>query len=282
MDDFNTEATAAAALGRVSTKVEGYDLDGSPSLVVVRVRHDEQVSTVDLEKFLAAPRIARGSVVLHDHQDFAAYTNRFSTERTTVWADAEQSSITAVLNDHEDVTDGGEAGWRDHRVSLQLRVDDDWALWRKFDGQFMTQVQFAEFVESMLHVIVRPAAADMLEIAQTFQARRNVDFKSGSRLASGDVQLHYEETTEAKAGRMGNMEIPPEMDVALAPYLGTTAGIVTARVRYRIEGGHLKLAYVLARPDLVQRDAFLGVLAQVRDQLETEAVFNGTAPKALR
>lgn len=282
MDDFNTEATAAAALGRVSTKVEGYDLDLAPSLVVVRVRHDEQVSTVDLEKFLASPRIARGSVVLHDHQDFAAYTNRFSTDRTTVWADVEKSSITAVLNDHEDVAGGKEAGWRDHRVALQLRIDADWALWRKYDGQFMSQVEFAEFIESMLHTIVSPAAADMLEIAQTFQARRNVDFKSGARLDSGDVQLRYEETTQANAGRAGELEIPPQMDVVLAPYLGTEPGVVTARVRYRIENAKLRLAYSLARPDLVQRDAFLKVLSDVREQLETEAVFNGTAPQALR
>lgn len=281
MTEPTTEAMASAALGRVSTKVEPYDLSVSSSLVVVRVRHDEQVDIVDLERYLGSPRVARGHVVLHDHTDFALYTNRLAEPDTTVWADAEKASITAVLNDHPDSSDGG-AGWRDHRVSLQLRVDNDWALWCKFDGQLMSQMAFAEFVESMLHTVASPSAADMLEISRTFQAKRSVDFKSGARLDNGDVQLRYEENTSAQAGRKGDLDIPTEMQLALAPYLGTNTGIVTARLRYRIEDGKLRLGYQLARPDLVQRDAFLGVLATVREQLDTDAVFNGTAPTALR
>lgn len=277
----HTEAATAATLGRLATEVKPYDLSESSSLVVVRVQTTEQVSVVDLEKYLGSPRMARGHVVLHDHTDFALYTNRLAEPDTTVWADAEKASITSVLNDHPDSADGG-AGWRDHRVSLQLRVDDDWALWRKFDGQFMTHLQFAEFIESMLHTIASPAAADMLEISRTFQAKRNVEFKSGARLQSGDVQLRYEESTSAQAGPKGDVDIPTEMQLALAPYLGTAAGIVMARLRYRIESGHLKLGYQLARPDLVERDAFLGVLAQVREKLDTADVFNGTAPAALR
>lgn len=281
MTDLSTEAQAAAALGRLSTKVEPYDLAESTSLVVVRVRTDERVDVVDMETHLAQPRRPRGSVVLHDHQDFALYTNRLGEADTTVWADAERSSITAVLNDHANSVDGA-AGWRDHRVSLQLRADDDWLLWRERDGKLMTQVAFAEFIESMVHTIARPTAADMLEISRTFQASRNVDFKSGVRLDSGDMELRYEETTTAAAGRKGNMEIPPEVDLLLAPYLGTEPGIVTARLRYRIENGKLQLGYLLARPDLVQRDAFLAVLAEVRQNLDTDDVFNGTAPAALR
>ena len=54
MSDANTEAQAAADLGRLSTEVTPYSLDTDKALVVVRVRVDEQVSVVDLEEHLAA------------------------------------------------------------------------------------------------------------------------------------------------------------------------------------------------------------------------------------
>lgn len=284
MTDSTTEAEAAAELGRLSTAVEPYELHDESSIVVVRVRTDERVDVVDLEKHLDYPRSPRGSVVLHDHLDFAAYVNRLGDAAiTTVWADVERSSITAVLNDHGDQEQTSTVGWRDHRVSLQLRIDPDWTKWLEFNNKPMGQATFAEHIENLVHTIVRPTAADMLEISRTFQAKRNVDFSQGIRLDSGDVQLTYEETTTAAAGRKSNMEIPSEFDLALAPYYGTTPGVVSARLRYRIADDHkLRLTYQMVRPDLVLRDAFLGVLASVREQLRTEAVFNGTAPQALR
>lgn len=279
----STEAQATADLGRLSTKVEPFPLSSAADpLVVVRVRHDEQISVTDLEEHLSAPLQPRGHVALHDHKDFAAYVNRLATPgQTTVWADVEQRNITAVLNDHEDHQ---VAGWRDHRVTLQLRLDADWVLWNRRNGTnaLMSQAAFAEHLEEMAHTIVEPSAADLMEVAKTFQAKKSVDFSEAVRLDNGDVQLSYAETTTAKAGTKGHMEIPSEFTLALAPFIGGQPVAVTARLRYRIEGGRLGLGYVLHRPDLVLQAAFDNVLADVRAELITESVFNGTAPKALR
>lgn len=274
------EADVAAALGRLSTTVEPYALAEDKSLVVVRVRTDERVDVVDLESHLDAPLHPRGHVVLHDHQDFATYVNRLSVPgQTTVWADVDKRAITAVLNDHEDHQG---AGWRDHRVSLQLRVDTDWDLWTRRNANLISQAEFAEHLEEMAHTIVDPSAAELMEVAKTFQAKRNVDFSEAVRLDNGDVQLSYAETTTAKAGAKGNMEIPSEFTLALAPFIGGQPLNVTARLRYRIENSRLRIGYVLHRPDLVVQAAFDNVLADVREKLVTGAVFNGTAPAALR
>ncbi len=97
-----TDTESAAALGRVSTLVEPFPLSSAADpLVVVRVRHDEKLTVESLEHHLAAPLAPRGEVVLHDHKHFAAYVNRLMTPgHTTVWADVDQSRVTAVLNDH--------------------------------------------------------------------------------------------------------------------------------------------------------------------------------------
>jgi hypothetical protein len=79
----------------------------------------------------------------------------------------------------------------------------------------MSQAQFAEHLEDMAHTIVEPSAADLLEVAKTFQAKRNVDFSQAVRLDSGDVELSYAETTTAKVGTKGHIEVPSVFTLAL-------------------------------------------------------------------
>jgi uncharacterized protein YfdQ (DUF2303 family) len=276
MTEITTDADAIAKLARQSVTLSPYPLQEDSALVVTRAGYDEHVRIADLEAYLDAPRRPRGRVTLHDHNDFANYTNRLTDlDTTTVWADVDNLMITAVINDHADDSD---AGWRDHIVSLQLRSDPDWNRWTNSDDYLMPQGTFAEHIEATTHTIVSPDAATLLEIATTFQAKRHVDFQSGVRLSSGDVQLSYSESTTTSAGHKGNIEVPAEFTLALAPFVGTKPREVTARLRYRIECGHLSIGYCLVRPDLIRRAAFEAILAEVSEKLDTEAIYNGTAP----
>lgn len=276
MTEITNDADAIAKLARQSVTLSPYPLQEDSALVVTRAGYDEHVRIADLEAYLDAPRRPRGRVTLHNHKDFAAYTNRLTDlNATTVWADVDGLAITAVINDHADDTD---AGWRDHVVALQLRSDVDWNRWANGDNYLMSQGEFAEHIEASTHTVVSPDAATLLEIATTFQAKRHVDFQSGVRLTSGDVQLSYAESTTTSAGHKGNIEIPAEFTLALSPFVGCGQREVRARLRYRIECGHLSIGYNLVRPDLVRKAAFEAILAEVREDLDTAAIYNGTAP----
>jgi uncharacterized protein YfdQ (DUF2303 family) len=279
--EYRTEAEAAAALGRQSTTLEPYDLHADTALIVARVRDDENLAVRDLEQHLTTPVRPRGTVTLHEHRDFAAYTNRLGDPaETTVWADVEQLRVTAVLNDH---VDHAAAGWRDHRVVLQLRRDKDWAAWLRLDGQLVDQATFAEHIENLVHTVSSPAAADMLEVSRTFQAKRHVNYSSATRLDSGDLQLSYEVDTTAKAGNKGQMEIPTEFLLGLPPFAGTDPVEIRVRLRYRVhDGGQLGIGYQILRPDLIEQAAFDLLLHQVEEDLDSPAVYAGTAPASLR
>jgi uncharacterized protein YfdQ (DUF2303 family) len=273
----------AADLGRRdSGRVpDPYSLEPDTSIVVVRVRNDETIQTHDLERYLEVPRTTRGHADLHDPDGFIAYVNRLSdTERTTVWADEKAGTITAVLDDH---ADADAAGWRQHTVKLTLRADEDWQRWVALDRKLSSHQEFADFIDGNYHVITRPDAATMREVSTSMQAKRNVTFNSQVRLDNNDVQLTYVENTTAQAGKNGSLEVPREFDIQLSPFVGCDPIPLTARLRYAIVDGHLRLGFVLIRPDLARLDVFESTVRKIHDELLGDIpVLYGTAPASLR
>lgn len=222
----------------------------------------------DIEDYEPTPRRQTGKVTLTDQDSFVLYVNRHRDDhRTTLWTNVDNGTVTGVINDH--CMDGGDAGWGDHRATLQLKLTEDWRFWIGQDNQMISQVAFAEHLEQGARNVVTPAAADMLEIAQTFHAKRNVAFKSSSRLKSGEIGLQYETTDQATAGIKGTMEIPDLFTLRLQPFDGGPEyDNITARFRYRIVDGVLFLGYQIDRPDLVKRAAFNDITAKVSEGIQ--------------
>lgn len=221
-------------------------------LVPAGARHELVRAPAAHPDFEATPDRARGTYrpatvdalisVIERHHD---------PENTTVWVHPTSGRVVAIFNDHH--AQGAE--WRDHRAQLDLAVTPEWQHWARRDGELMGQVAFAEHIEDGLSEIVEPAAADMLELAQTFQAHQSAHFRSAHRLQSGQVQVRYDEEIDAKAGQTGEMEIPSSFTLRIAPFLGEEPYRVDARLRYRMPGGKLSLGYKLDRPDRIVRDA---------------------------
>lgn len=271
---------AAADLGRRDTEraLAPYELHGDSTLVVSKLRHDEHVAVTDLEKYLTAPNRARGTVAIHDPGDFARYIQRIAdSDTTTVWADIDAGTVTALLDDHE----AHGAGWRSHTVRLALQDDPDWTAWNLRDDKLFSQQAFAEFLEQQLHCIIRPAAADIYEVATNLQASKKVSFRSGTRLKDGQVKFIYDEETTAKAGQKGEIEIPDEFVLRLAPFAYAAPVELTAKLRYRIvNDGDLSIGYKLLRPLEIRRDAFSAIVGEIRGHLGEEwSVFLGSVPK---
>lgn len=216
-----------------------------------------------------------------DADSFIAYVARHYDPGTEVYASLSASTVTALI-DGPTATDPDKgrdrAGHEEHILSLRLEKTPSWNAWLSKNGQWLSQVDFAEHLEDNLSDIVEPAAADMLELAQTFQATRGVEFKSSQRLSTGETTIAYAESTDAKAGRSGNLSIPERFKLALIPFVGgETAYAVNARFRYRLRDGDLALAYKLDRPERVLEDAFKDVLEAIKTGIEfTEVpVFHG-------
>jgi uncharacterized protein YfdQ (DUF2303 family) len=210
------------------------------------------------------PTRKTGSYAVRDVTSFVEYVTKHRLPETELWASLASGQLSAVLNAHG----GDHGGWQDHTATLTLEADPDWTDFIARSGRYYSQADFAEFIEDHLHVFVRPKAADMLELAQTFQATTKVDFQSSHRVKSGETQLAYAETTSAGAGKKGTLAIPDTFHVGLAPFKGLDPYAVEARFRYRIEGQQLRLGYKLVRPDKVADAAFDQIVNDVSAALD--------------
>lgn len=296
MNDAPTEADAIAALAAVPHSVnigrrnENPDAGGA---FVHSVPPGWERETIDIERYEDAPYAPRGIVQVHNSEGFVLAFNRRRTLADAladdtetlgvgnngphaVYADEDAMALVAILNDHyEDY-----AGWRDDRIALALRRRPEWEEWKAKDGQMMKQEEFAVFIEDHLAEIVRPEAAVMLDIAQTFQAEIEGGFKQATRLQSGAVQFRYEENIGAKAGTGGTMDIPEELGLEVVPFFGGPKYGLSARFRFTLRAGDLKLGYKLNRPGDVERAAFTNIVGAVATELGIKTIA-GIAPYAV-
>jgi len=218
-----------------------------------------QVHVVDLEKQRATPRRKTGTVTLRNTDSLLRYLAH-ADDATWAYIDEKAHTITAVLNDHAAI---GEAGWADHRAVLQLTTTVPWQRWTAVDGKAISQVELAELVEDRIVDIAEPAGADLLELAQSLQATKSVEFRSDQRLANGAVNLKFVENIEASAGRDGSMVIPTKITLVVAPFQGADPVPVQVRFRYRLVAGKLSFVLIIDQRDEVIRRALEAEAARV-------------------
>ncbi|WNI15555.1 DUF2303 family protein [Actinacidiphila sp. ITFR-21] len=240
---------------------------------VYAVRTSTGVERIDLtgEQYRDLPSRKTGTTTVRDAISFDAYWSKHATDDSEIYADADQLSVTAVLDAHSETA----ANWSGHRLHLRLRETDAWKAWTALDGKLLDQEQFAEHIEDRLPEILEPAAADMLEIAQSISGTVKADFAYGTRLATGARQFQYTETVTAKAGQKGTLTIPETFVVGLIPFEGSEGYRLTARLRFKIEGSSLRIGYRLQQPGDLRRTAFADVVKTIAEQIETP-ILNGT------
>jgi len=226
------------------------------------------VKFTDTDSWAFSPRRAKASRMVTDAVSFVGYLKRHSTAATEVYADTPESTVVAVIDSH---TGAGEpAGWEGHKLRLSLVKTIPWLAWTQHDlganpRAWFNQAEFAEFIEARALDVVDPDHARLIEIATTFEAKSNADFGSAVRMDNGEVKFEYTETTTAKAGSKGALDIPKLLKLAIRPYVGGPIYHVFAQFRYRVNGGDLKLGFALERPEQILDAAFADVVTEIRD-----------------
>lgn len=233
----------------------------------------------DLAKYFDMPVRKNGDIHVFDAESF----NRIISENmdagnACVYVDRDPLSpaIVAVLNGHG-VTG---PGWGDFRVHIDFRPTPQWKTWMSIHDKFLSQVDFAEFIEENVEDILDPPGADMLEIASFLEATKETTFKSGIRLSDGSVQLQNMESVDASVGA-GQKKVPEIFHLNIAPLLGSANYDVPVRFRYRVVNGKLMLGIKVQRvEDLMER-----VLTDVVSKIATTeniTLVLGRAPSASR
>lgn len=266
MIDQNT-VQSVAEIATEAAQPKKLDLDGS--LYSVVIPEGAEAKLLDLEKYRLGPMRKKGHPTFWDAGSLAQYTNEHKELGTAIYFSDETYKIVAVINGHDEES----AGWGDHRATLELRKTDQWKRWQAADDRLLDQESFAEHVERNLVDIIEPAGADLLELAQTFQATTKAEFKSSKLLGNGQRQFTYIEEIEARGGSTGQLTIPKQFKLGIAPFEGLHDYAVTARIRYRINAGRLTIGYILDNPRDIERAAFSDVVKEVGEKVDLIPLF---------
>ncbi|HVE20628.1 MAG TPA: DUF2303 family protein [Acidocella sp.] len=220
-----------------------------------------EIINLDLVRPPATPRRKAGSITVFNIESLNSfiYHNK-DAGNTNVYLDANilKPRMVAILNDNGDAG----PGHRDFKVYVEFRETPEWTKWHKIDGTMLPQDAFAEFIEENLQDIYNPPGAEMLEIVTYLQATRAVDFKSALNLSSGQVQFTNIESVDAKVGP-GQIAIPTEFTLQIAPIQGSPRFKIPARFRYRLTDGKLKLGFKLLRIEDVMTEILDKAVADI-------------------
>jgi uncharacterized protein YfdQ (DUF2303 family) len=203
----------------------------------------------------------RQSIALVHPGSLSEYLNTYKDcdGRTAIFADPENSVITAILNYHE----AGAVNRCDHRATLKIPFDETYARWAKMDGVATDQVDFARFLEEHAIDIVEPDAGSIVEIARSLEVSTAIDFKRAVNLSNGNVQIQYVEQDSTRVN--GSFEIPKAITIRTPVYFGGDPEPVKFYFRYIARQGSLKFRLDMHRRTYVEREAFLKISGSIGD-----------------
>lgn len=229
----------------------------------------------DLEKHLPAPLRKRAKVTLTTSDSYIEYLKRHgSLASCVVYVQADYAAgivgMLAILNDHTET----EPAWRDHTANFKPPFSEEWKVWNAKDGEKMSQVEFAEFIEANQKDIAGPredikdgefqppSGAAMLEMALNLEAKQEVTFKSAIRLQSGTTDLTYRDSEDEET--IKKMQVFDRFDIGIPVLFGGASYRINAALRYRINSGRMMFWFELHRPDVVLESAVKDEIEKVR------------------
>lgn len=223
-----------------------------------------EIRTIDEEPDQLFPRRSKGERVVTELDSFLAeLARRPLDERGTLWGTGSSGKLTAVYNDHDTTPFIG--GWRDDKLTLQLKADPDWAQWHAISGKYYGQTEFGDIVEELLHTVVNPDQADLLEIIDSVRASSRGQFESSITRSDGSQKLTYNTEISASAGKSTRqLAVPQYVTLDLRPWEGhPTSYQIDAYFRLRVQDGRLLLTIKLKPTRQIIRQAWQEITATV-------------------
>jgi uncharacterized protein YfdQ (DUF2303 family) len=233
------------------------------------IPQDHQLVSLEQYQYATFPRLKSGHVKLFDAASFCAYYDLFSDSDSRIFADPTAFSFTAVLDYHQ--AGDGEPRFGKHVAMFICRKSEEWMTWSNTNKKQMSQVDFADFIESNAPDIHEPPAAAMLDVARDLKAKNEVTFESGVRLSDGQQRLVYQETIRGSVGK-ANMDVPEQFVIRIPIFYGSAPVAITARLRYRINTGKLVFWSDLLRANQMAQEAFEATVRGIAAETSTQVL----------
>jgi len=261
-------AALALAAGKVPQLISGPDgrmFAAVPSGVELR-----DVTTPNATKSIK-PDIIRQSVTLQTAESLIDYVQRFKTDNTVLFADIDTDTIVAAIDYHGQT----EADLVAHKAVLKLPRSLEWQLWDQIDGELLSQLEFARFIEENMAHFVRPEPGNLLELVNNIQAIEKVDFRAKVRTNSENVDFDIATSTEAFANVQGEkLTLPSAFTISIPIYFGEEDRHLEARLRWKkSQSEGLTLGIMLLRKEQERQAEFKAVVERITAGVNLTSIY---------
>jgi uncharacterized protein YfdQ (DUF2303 family) len=165
----------------------------------------------NLEKLLAAPLRINETRRFDDLRGFVEYANTYKQDGSSAFASRER--IQVVFDYHGPAS----PHWCSHAIEFFYKRSTRWQLWEKHNNVWMSQEDFADFLDSGLEEITYPVQADVLELVKNF--RSTVNAEAHSQIGPDGTHFSYQQTVRGSAKKT-DITIPEFLTIRVSPFNG--------------------------------------------------------------
>ena len=215
-----------------------------------------------------------GTLTLLTPESFSRAIVDHRDARTKVFADNEKSEIIAVFdflqnggNDFGSLPDTRGKGWGQLRAAISFSESRKLKEWKR-TLEWMSQADFANFIEDHLEDVLTPSGQELLSIATDLEASSSGGFKGKMNLDNGSVRLSYQDEVET------TVEIPRNLTLGIPLFEHGDRYKLGARLRFVISGGSVKFRLLFTNLQDAKDQEFERIVQEIEEKT-SQPIYRG-------
>lgn len=202
-------------------------------------------------------------LAIMDHRD----------DRTKVFADNEKSEIVAIFDFLEiggrakAETDSRANGWGQLRAVIGFTESRKLKEWKR-TLEWMSQLEFANFIEDHLEDVLTPSGQDLMTIVTDLEASSSGGFKGKVNLDNGSVRLSYQDEVET------TVEVPRNLTLGIPLFEHGDRYRLGARLRFVIQGGSVKFKLLFTNLQDAKEQEFERIVQEIEEKT-SQPIYRG-------
>lgn len=210
-----------------------------------------------------------GTLTILSPESFGRTVSDFRDTRTQVFADSEKSEITAVF----DAVQSGDgfydrkAGWGQFRAVIGFAESRKLKEWKK-TLEWMSQLDFANFIEDHLEDVITPSGQDLMSIVTDLEASSSGGFKGKVNLDNGSVRLSYQDEVET------TVEVPRNLTLGIPLFEHGDRYRLGARLRFVIQAGSVRFKLLFTNLQDAKDQEFERIVQDIEEKT-SQPIYRG-------
>lgn len=240
------------------------------------IHHKDLVRTDLRPQFMADAKESKpgpvnpsGTLTLLTPESFSKALTDYRDTRTQTFADSEKSEITAVF----DALQSGDgyydrkAGWGQLRAVIGFAESRKLKEWKR-TLEWMSQLEFANFIEDHLEDVLTPSGQDLMTIVTDLEASSSGGFKGKVNLDNGSVRLSYQDEVET------TVEVPRNLTLGIPLFEHGDRYKLGARLRFVIQGGSVKFRLLFTNLQDAKEQEFERIVQEIEEKT-SQPIYRG-------